>query len=97
MPSLETINEKYNDNELKVLLINLQEKEDLVSNFMRQNNYTSTVLLDSEGKVAEKYSVFGIPVAYLIDKQGKVAFQSPGYLDWSSTRMRSLVSSLIDE
>ena len=97
MPSLETLNQQYNENELKVLLINLQEPEDVVSTFMDENNYSSTVLLDANGEVAAKYSVYGIPVAYLIDRQGKVAFRSPGYLDWSSPKMSSLVTSLIGE
>ena len=97
MPSLDKLNLQYNENDLKVLLINLQEPEDVVSNFMEENNYSSTVLLDTNGEVAAKYSVYGIPVAYLIDRLGKVAFRSPGYLDWSSPKMDSMVSGLIGE
>jgi thioredoxin-related protein len=97
LPSLDKLNRQYDGNELKVLLINIQESEDVVTAFMEENNYSSTVLLDADGEVATKYSVYGIPVAYLIDRQGKVAFRSPGYLDWSSPRMGSMVSSLVGE
>jgi thioredoxin-related protein len=78
-------------------LINLKEDKKLVTSFMSKNGYSSTVLLDVDGKVAEKYSVYGIPVSYLIDKQGQVVFRSPGFLDWSSSKMNSLVESLINE
>ena len=97
MPSIEDLAQQYKDNGLKILLINLKEKEELVTSFVRDNNYSSTVLLDVDGKVAEKYSVYGIPVSYLIDKQGKVAFRSPGFVDWSSSSRISQVSNLIKE
>ena len=97
MPSIEKLGQRYNNNDLKILLINLKEDKELVTSFMSKNNYSSTVLLDVDGNVAEKYSVYGIPVSYLIDKQGQVAFQSPGFLDWSSSKMTSLVESLLND
>lgn len=97
MPSIEDLAQQYKDSDLKILLINLREKEEQVTSFISDNNYSSTVLLDADGKVAEKYSVFGIPISYLIDKQGKVASRSPGFVDWSSSKKVSLVSSLINE
>lgn len=97
MPSIEDLAQKYKGHGLKILLINLKEDKELVSSFVRDNNYSSTVLIDHEGKVSEQYSVFGIPVSYLIDKQGKVAFRSPGFVDWSSSGRISQVSNLIKE
>ena len=97
MPSLEELNQQYKDNGLKILLVDLREEAELVASFISDKNYSSTVLLDTTGKVADLYSVYGIPVSYLIDKQGKIALRSPGYLDWSSARMVSMVSNLINE
>lgn len=97
MPSLEELNQQYRDNGLKILLVNLKEEEEAVASFISKNNYSSTVLLDTAGNVAELYSVYGIPAAYLIDKKGKVAFRSAGFLDWGSEKMNSLVSTLIKE
>jgi thiol-disulfide isomerase/thioredoxin len=97
LPSIEELAQQYKDNGLKILLINLKEKDELVTSFVSRNNYSSTVLLDVDGKVAEKYSVFGIPVSYLIDKHGKVVTRSPGFVDWSSPKKISLVNNLINE
>jgi thiol-disulfide isomerase/thioredoxin len=97
LPSIEELAQQYKDNGLKILLINLKEKDELVTSFVSRNNYSSTVLLDVDGKVAEKYSVFGIPVSYLIDKHGKVVTRSLGFVDWSSSKKISLVNNLIEE
>ena len=41
-------------------------------NLYRKNNeFTSTALLDKKGDVARKYHVMGLPVSFLIDKNGE--------------------------
>lgn len=97
MPSFEVLNQRYNNKGLKVLLINLNEKKDGVSSFIKNENYSSTVLLDSEGKVAKKYSVYGIPTSFILDKKGKVVLNWTGSLEWSSSKMTTLLSDLIAE
>lgn len=97
MPSLDRLNRDYENKGLQVLLINMKEELSYVSSFMGENNYTSRVLLDIKGEVAKKYDVFGIPVSYLIDREGRVVFRLSGYVDWGSKEIRSLVNSLINE
>ena len=97
MPSLEQLNRESKENGLKILLVDIEEKKEIVASFITGNNYSSTVLLDIDGKVAGAYSVFSIPVAYLIDKQQNVAFKAAGYTDWSSQEMSSKINGLIKE
>ena len=97
MPSLDRLNRDYENKGLQVLLINMKEELSYVSSFMEENNYTSRVLLDIKGEVAKKYDVFGIPVSYLIDREGRVVFRLSGYVDWGSKEIRLLVNSLINE
>lgn len=97
MPSLDRLNQVYKSKGLQVLLINMKEESAYVASFMKKNNYSSKVLLDLKGEVAKKYDVFGIPVSYLIDKEGRVVFRLSGYVDWGSQNIRSLVNSLINE
>lgn len=75
----------------------MKEESSFVASFMKKNNYSSKVLLDRQGEVAKKYDVFGIPVSYLVDKEGRVVFRLSGYVDWDSKKIRSLVNSLINE
>jgi peroxiredoxin len=85
------------DKGLQVLLINMKEESSPVTSFMKKHGYTSKVLLDGDGVVARKYDVFGIPVSFLIDKEGKVVRQLSGAVDWDSREIRSLLSNLINE
>ena len=97
MPSFEVLNQRYSNKGLKVLLINLKEKKGGVTSFIRNENYSSTVLLDSEGKVAKEYSVYGIPTSLILDKKGNVVLNWTGSLDWDSSKMKSLLSDLFTE
>ncbi len=54
------------------------EAEGLVEAFVRRNNYPFSVLLDSGGGAAQRFPVFGIPTALLIDKGGRAVFRSLG-------------------
>jgi hypothetical protein len=51
LPSIEKLGQRYNNNDLKILLINLREDKKLVTSFMSKNSYSSTVLLDVDGNV----------------------------------------------
>lgn len=97
MPSLDKFKREYEEKGVQVLLINMSEKLPIVASFMKENNYSSRVLLDLDGKVAKKYDVFGIPVSYLIDKEGRIVYKLSGIVDWSSREIRSLVNNLISE
>ena len=79
------------------MLINMKEESSFVASFIEKNGYSPKVLLDLDGKVAKKYDVFGIPVSYLIDKEGRVVLRLSGFVDWGSEKIRSLVSNLINE
>ena len=97
MPSLDKIYETFNERGLEVLLINLREKQTVVSSFMEENKYAPSVLLDSEGEVAKKFHVMGIPISFLIDKSGQIAFRSGGSVDWKSEKMGTLIEELLEE
>ena len=97
LPSLDRLNRDYAAKDLQVVLINMKEKPSAIAAFMERHGYTARVLLDADGKVARKYDVFGIPVAYLIDKDGRLTYRLSGYVDWNSQKIRSLVDSVINK
>lgn len=97
MPSLESLEQEYKNKKLKILLLNARETEDRVASFIKNNSYSFTVLLDSEGKVSEKYAVLAHPTAFLIDKQGKAVFRTIGYHEWNTKKMHELFDEIIRE
>jgi len=97
MPSLEQLSQRYRSTELKILMINTKEEKKDVTSYIRRNHYSFTVLLDSDGEVSRIFSVFGLPSAFIIDKEGKAVFRSTGYRNWDSKRMREALDTLIEE
>ena len=97
MPSIEGLRQNYPVESLKILMINTGESEGLVEAFIRRSNYSFSVLLDSEGGVAQRFSVYGIPAALLIDKEGRAVFRSLGYRNWNTKKIHAALDSVIEE
>lgn len=97
MPSLEQLEQTYQDKALKILMVNTRESKEQVETFIRRNDFSFSVLFDSDGKISEKFSVFGLPAAFIIDKQGKAVFRSIGYRNWNTEKMHATFNSIIGE
>ena len=93
MPEIEKIYQQYKDQGLVVLAVDLGEDSTTVRNFMTQNNYNFTVLLDSNQNVATQYSITAIPTSYFIDKEGNIIAKKVGAL--SADEMKANVQSLL--
>ncbi|MBN1161980.1 MAG: redoxin domain-containing protein [Dehalococcoidales bacterium] len=81
MPLFQEIfeDDKWIQEGLVILAVNLQESADDVRLFMAQNGLSFTVLLDTTGEVGNRYGVMGIPATLFIDKDGiiKSAIMGP--------------------
>ncbi len=91
MPVLENLAKEY-PQDLTLLAINVAEPPELVRNYVKQQNISSTVLLDEEGKVGEVYGSDSIPMQVLIDKTGIVRKINVGY----SPRLANLLRGAIE-
>jgi thiol-disulfide isomerase/thioredoxin len=64
---------------LVVWAVNAGESADKVSDFLGNNQYTFTALLDPEGTAMSEYGVHGIPMTVLIGRSGRVENVWVGY------------------
>lgn len=64
---------------------------------MNGKGYANTALLDTEGDVARKYQAIGVPISFVIDKNGKVVDRIVGYVDWKSSKNIAALDQLISE
>ena len=93
MPHTQELHEKFKNRGLEVLAVNIEGNRANVSNFMANNNYTFTVLLDSgnwSATTIDLYNVNSIPRAIIIDKGGIIQYN--GHPTYISTNM--IVSNL---
>lgn len=65
-------------------MIDVGESAETVRRFISRYKYTFPVLLDTKGKVSEKYKVYGHPVKFLINKKGNLVFTAMGYRNWDA-------------
>ena len=73
MQSIESVYQKYKDQDVVVLGIDLYESADRVRQFARvDNDYNWTFLLDSTGRVSHAYQVPSIPRSFFIDATGVI-------------------------
>jgi len=72
MPFLQQIYEDWQEEELGLLTVNLQESSSQVSQFMQSFKLSVPVLLDSNGHVAQRYNILYIPTTFFIDKGGVI-------------------------
>ena len=70
MSALEPVYRRHRDRGLTILAVNVLQPPEMVRPFVEQTGISYEVLLDRQGEVTRHYRVMGLPVTYLIDRQG---------------------------
>jgi len=70
MPDIEALHQKYRDQGVVILGVDLRESESTVRTYVEGGGYTWTFLLDKTGQVGTQYRVSAIPTSYFIDSEG---------------------------
>lgn len=97
MPSLNKLYLEFKDKGLIVLAVAEDPAEKPVKSYLQEKGIAFPILMDKDKKIYFKYSLFGIPVTFLIDKKGVIAEKFIGERDWSSSEMRGKVSKLLQK
>lgn len=86
---------KFAGQELKIFLVNVNEKPETVAWFLAKHRVRLPVLLDSYGLVAQKYGADKLPRYVLIDKDGKIALLGKGYAAGFKENLSQTLSLLL--
>ncbi len=68
----ETIYQKYREQGLAVLALNIDQDEQTAMAFIEGLNISYEVLLDDKGDVARNYAITSLPSALIVDRDGKL-------------------------
>lgn len=90
-PELVSFSQKNNE-KVQFYSINLQENQEKVLNFLKQENYSLPVLLDEDGKVAKMFRVTAIPTTLIIDAQGIIRYRKSGGV--TSEELENIIKKL---
>ncbi|WP_078554466.1 TlpA family protein disulfide reductase [Bacillus alkalicellulosilyticus] len=79
LPVLQNMQEEYKDQNIKVLLVNLNETEKAINLFLDTNSIDLPIYLD-KGEVADMYNVTQYPTSFLISEEGEILGKFVGEL-----------------
>ncbi len=83
MVHLQKLHEKYSDKGLMILGFNCSDDKQIALDFLRENSATFPTILDSsqaaQDIVWHGYKASGVPVNYIIDREGEIADAWSGY------------------
>ena len=97
MPSLEELYQLNKDNGFVVLGIAGDKDGKAVASLLKETVVTFPVVLDPHKAAFSQYFVRGIPITYLLDRQGRIAGMYPGEANWSSEKAQTLIKQLLQE
>ena len=72
MPLLEKAYQKYKDEELTVLAVDVAEPTSDCQSLCFSKKLTFPILLDRDGLVAENYQVQNLPITFFINSKGEI-------------------------
>ncbi len=92
---LKRLNNEFSGEGFVIVSVNLGEKLGRVKSFASTEGMTWTILLDSQGQVADSYGVRGIPTFILIDKHGRIRLKITGLTPNFYETLSSAISQLL--
>jgi len=96
LPALESLWRRYRERGLVILGIAADRgSADPVRKFARAAGVTFPVLLDPEGVVRNHYEVVGLPMSYLIGRDGRFSGRILGNRDWQDPLAFDYIESLL--
>ena len=79
VPQLSRDYEKYKSENVELLAINSGDSQRKVSSFAAKEGVSFDILLDSNLKAADSYSIVGVPTFVLVDKDGKIVYNDNAF------------------
>ncbi len=78
IPTLNTIYNKYKNQDFVILAINLGDSPEEVKKFQTSHNISYPVLLDPNNTLKKTYKTSGIPAHFVINANGKIIYAEAG-------------------
>lgn len=96
-PSLERLQKKLGGKDFTVLAISTSDSQSGVERFLGGRSPVFDILMDDDGKVSAAFRARGVPVTYLLDRQGRLLAGKTGPQQWDSPAMEVLIQQAIEK
>ena len=95
MPSMESLYQRFKDQGLEILAVNIMERPEEVLDFMQYFNLSFPAPLDREGSLMGAYGIQAIPTSFLINREGRIVLRLVGSIDWDTPEIHAALESLL--
>lgn len=83
MPDIQRFYQKYKNQDVVVLAVNIKESDDVAKAYFKNNNLSMPVLFDRTAEVPGGYRVTAYPESYFVNKEGKIGALSVGIMNFA--------------
>ncbi|HYQ92849.1 MAG TPA: TlpA disulfide reductase family protein [Candidatus Competibacteraceae bacterium] len=94
MPALQRAWEYLRPKGGMVLAINIGDSGSVIDQFLKEVPVNFPVLLSVDDDLLTQWSVKGLPMTFIIDPQGRIAYRIPGDLEWDQTQLLDQILAL---
>jgi len=93
LPVIQALAQQLNDTDVEFLTVAIDTDSNTadINEFAANLGITLPVFLAADGRITDRYWSWGIPVTYLIDRDGTIAGRALGPRDWTSDSMITLI------
>ena len=95
MPAMQRLYLEYRQHGLAVVAVNFQESKDKVLRFLEELQISFPAALDPDGTAAHIFAVRGLPVSFLLSRDGRILWRAIGSRDWDSPDARAYFKQVL--
>jgi len=96
-PWMNEIQAKYDDKDLVVIAVNLDQEKQAAADFLADVPAKFQIVYDPDGGSAEQMKVMGMPMSYLIDRQGILRHRLIGFNSSKKKEHEDHILALLNE
>jgi peroxiredoxin len=97
MPLMQKLYIRFKDKDFAMVAVSLNEPKSVVEKFFDDYKLTFTALLDSKGELGIPFGIRGIPMTYILDREGGIIGKAIGARQWDSKESFALFEQLLKE
>ena len=94
-PEIIQLKQDLADKPFEVIAITVDENPEDARRFLRRYDVPYPILLDSDGQLAARYSLPGMPTSFVIDQHGLIQLQHSGFKPGDMTIIREKIETLL--
>jgi len=95
IPSLTRLQQQFNQNDFKIITINVGESREQIIEFMKKVKLDLPIMLDADGQAVKDWGVYAYPSNFVLDKNGVIRYAYRGALEWDSQSIINTIKTLL--